>query len=507
MHQPRTGPSHSWASPADFFDLFDALPARALELGRAVGGRLVLDPDPLKASSQSVYEQAGDNGALLGRLTRRSEMMRASLTGPGITATPADAGQPAERFISFTGLTEWNWNVTANRPEPQELTLTLSARLPALPGDPYEPITPDFPRHKTLSVRQPQPSESGEPAVPTPGGTPPPGVSPPSSQPSSPSDSTFPPWGGIALGVLVLLLLALVIWQRKRFAHWGALLPIRMRSRKPLATAVILHDIQEREAAAKLCDTIGTQRFRFLTAPEGFPQNDPRWQELFRANLAQADVVLMLLTAGAFAKPGFQAQVREALEIQKTRRFRVFPVAWDAAVRQGAAILQELSQLSWESIDTEFGRSHLRKALESAPLVNAEAISCFLSYSRQDLDFAIRLQQRLENSGIACWRDESDIHLGSSWREEIAQAIEAATHMLVVVTKAATASKNVEQEIIYAQERNKIVIPLLLDSPRLPFGLNATQGIDLTKDPQGGLDRLLLSLTRGGKQAGQSAAG
>lgn len=47
----------------------------------------------------------------------------------------------------------------------------------------------------------------------------------------------------------------------------------------------------------------------------------------------------------------------------------------------------------------------------------------FLSYAREDSEFASWLQTSLENAGIAVWRDLTEIRAGQNWLEEIDNAL------------------------------------------------------------------------------------
>ena len=50
----------------------------------------------------------------------------------------------------------------------------------------------------------------------------------------------------------------------------------------------------------------------------------------------------------------------------------------------------------------------------------------FVSYAREDSDFAIRMAKDLRQAGANIWVDQLDITLGQLWDEAIEKALESA---------------------------------------------------------------------------------
>jgi len=102
----------------------------------------------------------------------------------------------------------------------------------------------------------------------------------------------------------------------------------------------------------------------------------------------------------------------------------------------------------------------------------------FISYSHLDRDFAVRLQRALKDSGKEIWVDESDIRSGSRWAEELKGAIEDADSFVFVISPDSVASDECKQELSYAAELNKRIIPLnlrLTPFADLPEAIRAIQ--------------------------------
>ena len=118
----------------------------------------------------------------------------------------------------------------------------------------------------------------------------------------------------------------------------------------------------------------------------------------------------------------------------------------------------------------------------------------FFSYSRQDSDFVIHLAQSLREAGAEVWLDQLDIKPGSRWDKSIEQALFKSSILLVVLSKSSVESANVMDEVSYALEEHKRVVPILLEDCDIPFRLRRLQFADFTKDGSDALKTLILSM-------------
>ena len=126
----------------------------------------------------------------------------------------------------------------------------------------------------------------------------------------------------------------------------------------------------------------------------------------------------------------------------------------------------------------------------------------FCSYSRQDGEFMLRLATDLRAAGQPLWLDQLDISAGSRWDQSVEGALKATDRMLVILSPASTASNNVMDEVSFALEQGKQVIPVLHQPCEIPFRLRRVQHIDFTQDYDSGLQRLVRHLN--GPQAASS---
>ncbi|MDN3676949.1 TIR domain-containing protein [Flavobacterium paronense] len=115
----------------------------------------------------------------------------------------------------------------------------------------------------------------------------------------------------------------------------------------------------------------------------------------------------------------------------------------------------------------------------------------FFSYSRVDSNFALKLAKDLRQSGIELWIDQLDIKGGTHWDASIEDALNSANRMIVILSASSVASNNVMDEVSYALENNKKIIPVLLNDCKAPFRLRRLQHIDFTLDYKKGLSQLL----------------
>lgn len=133
----------------------------------------------------------------------------------------------------------------------------------------------------------------------------------------------------------------------------------------------------------------------------------------------------------------------------------------------------------------------------------------FFSYSRVDSDFVLKLAKDLRDGGANVWLDQLDIKAGSHWDSSIEAALASASRLIVVLSTASVASNNVMDEVSYALESGKTVIPVLLNECTPPFRLRRLQRIDFTGDYETALNQLLVTIgeqPRGGQPA-RSPAG
>jgi acetolactate synthase regulatory subunit len=126
--------------------------------------------------------------------------------------------------------------------------------------------------------------------------------------------------------------------------------------------------------------------------------------------------------------------------------------------------------------------------------VAADAPKAFFSYSRDDLEFALRLATDLKKAGANVWMDKLDIRPGQLWERKAEEALDNCARLLVILSPASVSSRNVMAEVGFALDEQKEVIPVLYRECKVPFRLRPLQYVDFRSDYSQGLEELLRAL-------------
>ena len=127
--------------------------------------------------------------------------------------------------------------------------------------------------------------------------------------------------------------------------------------------------------------------------------------------------------------------------------------------------------------------------------VAAQGGSYFLSYSRTDEAFALRFAKDLRERGVSMWVDKLDIRPSEHWDRAIERAVHDCRGLVVILSPRAIASDNVADEISYAIDTGKSVLPVMIERCRLPLRITRMQLIDATGDYDRSLQQCFDALT------------
>ena len=123
-----------------------------------------------------------------------------------------------------------------------------------------------------------------------------------------------------------------------------------------------------------------------------------------------------------------------------------------------------------------------------------DSTKAFVSYSRDDLDFVLRLCQDLRQAGAAIWLDKLDITPGEEWDLAVERGLAECGRMLVVLSPRSVASQNVLDEVGFALTKKKVVVPVLFQDCEIPYRLSRLQYVDVRSNYEGALRELLSAL-------------
>jgi TIR domain-containing protein len=131
----------------------------------------------------------------------------------------------------------------------------------------------------------------------------------------------------------------------------------------------------------------------------------------------------------------------------------------------------------------------------------------FLSYSRSDERFALRLAKDLRAHGVAMWVDQLDIRPSQHWDRAIERAVSACRGLVVILSPRSVASDNVADEISFAIDSGKTVLPVMIEKCVLPLRITRMHIIDATGVYDKALSQCLAELRRlSGASEDQAAA-
>ncbi len=105
----------------------------------------------------------------------------------------------------------------------------------------------------------------------------------------------------------------------------------------------------------------------------------------------------------------------------------------------------------------------------------------FVSYSRRDAALVGPLVQLLRITGEPVFRDTDSIPPGCRWRAILTEAIDGCEMFLVFWCRHSSASTEVKAECAQAMQRNKSLVPVLLDDTKLAPELAEYETIDLRR--------------------------
>jgi hypothetical protein len=118
----------------------------------------------------------------------------------------------------------------------------------------------------------------------------------------------------------------------------------------------------------------------------------------------------------------------------------------------------------------------------------------FVSYSRADSPFAVKLASDLRRNGASVWIDQLDIAAGARWDDAIEEALRRSARVIVLLSPKAVGSQNVLDEVSFAMDEGKTLVPVLVEPCTIPMRLRRLQYVDFTSGYETALGRLLATL-------------
>lgn len=126
-------------------------------------------------------------------------------------------------------------------------------------------------------------------------------------------------------------------------------------------------------------------------------------------------------------------------------------------------------------------------------MINHES-KIFLSYSRKNDEFALKLAKDLRAVGVNIWIDQIDVKVGQNWDDVTEDALNSSDIMLLILSPESVKSKNVKDEIAFALDEDILIVPIPYKACKVPLRIRRVQRSDFSNSYEGGLKDLFNKL-------------
>ena len=100
--------------------------------------------------------------------------------------------------------------------------------------------------------------------------------------------------------------------------------------------------------------------------------------------------------------------------------------------------------------------------------MESQGLKVFFSYARGDSEFVLKLAEKMRSAGVDLWIDQLDIPAGARWDQTVGDALKSCPCLLVILSPTSVASQNVMDEVAYAIDQKKKILPVLHQNCDIP---------------------------------------
>ena len=122
----------------------------------------------------------------------------------------------------------------------------------------------------------------------------------------------------------------------------------------------------------------------------------------------------------------------------------------------------------------------------------------FISFSSKDLETATRIYEGLSHRGVKCWISSRHVSPGGNYMNEIVSALTSSSVMVLIYSKNANLSKEIERELALAGQHQLTVIPLKIDdvvpSGAFIYSLATSQWVEVFPNVENTLDTVAATI-------------
>ncbi len=250
---------------------------------------------------------------------------------------------------------------------------------------------------------------------------------------------------------------------------------------------LVIYQHEQRGFADEWYQLLETAGYEIVLAPIGSEVGSDTWQSIAKHDIESADATLVLITQKAVDDEWFNWRVQTAIDSKK----QLIPILVENSPIE---LNHPLAMFQWLPGYDRDSREMLLKHLARFLPKPKRKTSCFISYSREDEPFAVRLADDLHQKNLDVWIDSNSIRAGATWDNEIQNALKKCTHVLLIATSRSVKSSSVCDEVAFALDNNKIVVPIILEACELPLRVHRAQRLDFSADYEFALDELVRNL-------------
>jgi TIR domain len=296
------------------------------------------------------------------------------------------------------------------------------------------------------------------------------------------------------------------------------------------AKIIICYGHEDRlEARRRVVERLYSEFWHSATFIDGYAmafETDALHQEV-----AKVDVMLVVIGPswtnrdghGKWPLFGSSDFVRTGIASAFRHNVRVIPLLLNGSTLPPASQLsndiKELSQLTSFRVSTEMDGviSSLKEIISPESAAKTQTDVCmdiviasgaedaqkrwtFVSFSRDDLKYAMEILRDLESSGIRCWISSRDVPSGQDYQEAIVDALDRADSMVLVFSNKANNSDEIAREIALASRHKILILPVRIEDVEptraLRYQLVTRQYIDLFDDREHKMKLIVQALHR-----------
>lgn len=248
----------------------------------------------------------------------------------------------------------------------------------------------------------------------------------------------------------------------------------------------------ERPEITDLVEQLSTD-FHVFMAPVGYQAASDEWKDIVRQDMQQCKVAVTILSQTSTADETVAWRFALAEEL----KLHILPMLLDQkdwGRLDSGSIASRYLLYNWIPDKAYLIQQINRLAEHGTIQKKPREVLCFFSYSRSDNEFAAKLAGDLRGAGAKTWRDAENIPAGANWDREIEKAIRDCSHVIFVATPSSVASENVQDEIGMAINKDKTVIPVLVEACELPLRVHRAQWVDFRENYDAALEKLCVQL-------------